>query len=346
MKTFVLSLLALFASFTGLSANAQSIKWHPGHYVRLTAGDTQTAHFKAIDEIGSETAVKGVQVRLFWYDLEKSKGQYNYALIDSYLKKLKSVPVKKRLVIQVMDRRFSTNVKTGIVPNYMMTDPLYKGGVTATKNGFTARLWEQATMDRLIALYRAIGGHYDAEPYFEAIGNVETTLSLGTNRPAGYSTPALTAQYKRFVKGVRSALPHTNLFFYSNWLGSDALMGELIQSMVVPAVAAGGPNTVPGQLTQGQKVWTGVFGADFRGNLAIANGVESGELGGNHGNFTPKQLHDWAYNTLKVNYMLWSRNTFTGTAAQQWKTGILPYLRTNPKVWTACPTSYGLCNKN
>jgi hypothetical protein len=201
-------------------------------------------------------------------------------------------------------------------------------------------------MDRLIALYRAIGAHYDAEPYFEAIGSVETTLGFGATKPAGYSVSTLTTQYKRFVKGVRSAMPHTSVLFYTNWLGSDALMGELIQSMVIPGIAAGGPNTMPNKLTQGQEVWTGVFGADYRGNLAIANGVEGGELGGNHGDWTPKQLHDWAYNRLKVNYMIWVRNTSTGGADQQWDTGILPFLRTNPKVWTACPTSYGLCNKN
>src|SRR5690348_851253 len=124
-----LSLLALL--FSALAAAAPSIaatKWHPGHYVMLNLGDTQEPHFRTIDQIAGVPAVKGVEVRLFWSQLEPSKGSYNFSRIDAYLQKLKSLPTPKRLVVRVMDRKFGTSNRSGILPNYMLSDSIYKGG--------------------------------------------------------------------------------------------------------------------------------------------------------------------------------------------------------------------------
>jgi hypothetical protein len=345
MKHSIYLFLAFFAFITAPSAGAQGVKWHPGHYVTLNGNDPQGLHFSHIDDIAKESAIKGVQVRIWWHELERSKGSYDFSKVDAYLKKLKSLPVPKRLVVRIMDRRFHTTSRTGIVPSYLLSDPIFKGGVVATKNGFAARLWEQPVMDRLIALYRAVGLRYDADAYFEGIATNESTLGFGSNKPAGYSTTALANQYKRFVNVVRTAMPKTNLFFNANWLGPDALMSELVQEMVEPGVATGGPNTVPGKLTQGQRVWTGQHGADYRGTLAISSGVETSELGGRNGAFTPKQIYEYANNTLRVNYLFWVRNTWNGGSAQRWSTGILPFLRTNPPLRTSCPSSYGQCAK-
>jgi hypothetical protein len=344
MKHIILFSLT-FLAFTATNADAQGIKWHPGHYVLLPGGATQAVHFLHIDEIAREPAIKGVQVRIWWHELERSKGSYDFSKVDAYLKKLKSQPVPKRLVVRIMDRENNTTSRNGIVPSYLLSDPVYKGGLVVTKNGFAARLWEQPVMDRLIALYRAMGARYDSDNYFEGIATVETTLGFDRNVPPGYSKEALANQYKRFVSAVRPAMPRTNLFLYTNWMGSDALMAQLIQALVEPQVAAGGPDTVPGALTQGQRVWTGHLGADYRGLLAISSTVASAALGGHHGTFTPKQINDFAYNTLHVNYLFWVRNTWKGGSNQRWSTEILPFLRTNPPIRTGCPISYGICAK-
>jgi hypothetical protein len=77
--------------------------------------------------------------------------------------------------------------------------------------------------------------------------------------------------------------------------------------------------------------------------LALGSSVEAGELGGNLGDFTPKQISDFAYNTLHLSHIFWVRNTWSGDSSQRWYTGILPFLRTNPPIRTACPVSYGIC---
>jgi hypothetical protein len=347
MKNITLFFSVAILTLVGISAaEAQSIKWHPGHYMTMANGASQAQHFSHIDEIGKEPAIKGVQVRIWWYELEPSKGIYDFSKIDAYLNRLKSQSAEKRLVVRIMDRAFSTTSRARIVPDYLLSDPQYNGGVVRTKNGYAARLWEKPVMDRLIALYQAIGTRYDSDNYFEGLQSGETTLGLNGSKPPGYSVTTLAQQYKRFAAEARRTMPRTNLFFATNWLGPDEVMGSLVQSFVEPAVGVGGPNTQPDNPTQGQRVWIGQMGADFRGTLAISSSVESTELGGSHGDFTPKQIYDFAYNTLRVNYLFWSRNTWNGDAGQQWQTGILPFLRTNPPTRAGCPTSYGLCATN
>jgi hypothetical protein len=344
MNTGIRASMVFFALLAASSATAQGIKWHPGHYVTLAGNDSLAQHLAQIDELGAESAVKGVQVRIWWHQLEPTKGVYDFSLIDAYLNRLKAQPTAKRLVVRIMERRFNTSSQLRIVPDYLRYDPLYKGGLVQTSTGYAARLWEPLVMNRLIALYQAIGKRYDTEARFEGVASEETTLSLASF-PAGYSHAALKDQYCRLANAVRAAMPSTNFFLYTNWIGSADLMSSLIQDLTVPAVAASGPDVIPDAMTLGQKVWTGVYGADYRGTLALASSVETGELGGNLGDYTPQQINDFAYNTLYLSHIFWIRNTWAGDSSQRWHTGILPFLRTKPPFRGRCPSSYGVCLK-
>jgi hypothetical protein len=198
-------------------------------------------------------------------------------------------------------------------------------------------------MDRLIDLYRRIGWRYDGNPDFEGIHTEETTLSLGSPFPSGYSWEKLENQYTRLLKRARLAMPRTNIFMGANWLGSTNLMQDFIQFLPDHRISAGSSNIIPNRINHGQRVWTGEFGADYRGYLAISNSIEAGELGGSSGDFTPAQINDYAYDKLHANYLFWVRNTWSGDSSQRWNTGILPFLRTGPRIRTACPTNYGIC---
>jgi hypothetical protein len=331
-------LLTLFAP----GASAQGHKWHPGHYVMLTGDTSVYQHLKQIDEIGRDGSIKGVMVRIWWHDLETSWGRYDFSRINRYLQRLRQQPTTKRLVVRVMDRAFHERSPSGIVPNYLRNNSQFNGGVIRTKNGYAARLWERRVMDRLIALYRQIGHRYDSEPLFEGVFTEESTLGLRWV-PAGYSNQKLVQQYIRFMNQVKPAFTRTNLFMNVNWIGSSSLMGDLVQAMVWPGIAAAGSDLVPGEKTLGQQVLTGIYGADYRRELPIASAVETASLGGSLGDFTPRQIANAAYNDMQAHYLFWVRNTWKGDRAQRWYTGILPFLRTNPPVRTRCPNSYGIC---
>ena len=340
------ALAALLAVAAATTTHAQNVKWHPGHYVSLNNG-TEAERFRQIEEVARESALKGVQLYIWWYELEKSKGVYDFSKIDALLKKMKAQAVPKRLIVRVMERRFGTSTKTGIVPSYLLSDSIYKGGVAYQQpnNSVVARLWEPAVMDRLIALYRALGTRYNSDPYVEGFATEETAIGFASNQiPSGFSTSALLKQFLRFASSARTTMPQTNLFMFTNFLGSDANMGSLIQALYQNDQGVGGPSTIPNRYTQGQKVWTGGTGANYRGLVGIATGLEEPVFGGKHGDWSPKQIGDWAYNSLGTTHMIWFRNTWVGTSSQRWSTGILPYLRTNPPTRTKCPTVYGTCN--
>jgi hypothetical protein len=337
--------LALLGLLAATSVSAQGVKWHPGHYVILNMGDSQSQHFATIKDLGDESSIKGYMLRLYWAQLETSKGVYNFALIDTYLRQIKAQPVDQRLVLRVMDRRFGGTTSSGIVPKYLTTESSFNGGLIKTHSGYAARLWEKAVMDREIALFKALGAHYDKDMLFEGLSTEETTLSLPTPYPSSYSDAVLETQWQRLAASVKPVMPTTNLFVLTNWLGSSKTMGTLIQSFTSSRAAAGSSNIIPSSPNTGQQVWMGWFGADYRGLLPIGNGVETSELGGKHGDYTPKQLGDYAYNTLKANYVFWTMNTWEGDSTQRWSTGILPYLRKFPPVRTGCPRVYAWCFK-
>jgi hypothetical protein len=346
MNKRILGSIAALGLLVASAASAQGVKWHPGHYVMLPGGGSMSAHLSQIEEIGDEPAIKGVMVRLWWHELETGWGRYDFSRINTYLWKLKQQPTRKQLVIRIMDREFQTNSAGGIVPDYLRTNWRFNGGVVRTNTGYAARLWEAPVMSRLIALYQAIGRRFDDDAYFEGLFTEESTLSLRSPFPSGYSHAALTQQYMRFVDQVKPAMPRSNLFMNANWIGSSSLMSDLIQQLSESHVAAGSSNITPGSKTLGQRVVTGDFGANYRWDLPIANGVETAELGGRLGDYTPWQIGNWAYNELHSHYVFWTRNTWSGDSGQRWHTGILPYLRSDPPFRANCPNTYGWCIRN
>ena len=340
MKRNLASLaVPLILAFT-TSVAAQGVKWHPGHYVMLGTENSRALVLRRIDEIGREPAIRGVQVRVRWHDLEKQKGVYDFSMIDAYLARLKAQPTRKQLVVRVIDRKFNTSSAYGIVPDYLRTSA-YHGGVVRTQTGYAARIWETSVMDRLIALDKHLAWRYDGNVRFEGLATEETTLGVRSPTPSGYSNATLAWQYRRLVNALAAAMPHSNFFLYTNFIGSSSLMDGLMQTLMRAPGAAGGSNVVPGRKSLGQKVWTGVYGADYRWILPLSSSVETGELR----SYTPRQINDFAYNQLHLNYIFWVYNTWAGDASRRWATGILPFLRTKPPFRSACPSNYGICRR-
>jgi hypothetical protein len=341
MNRWLLALIGILVLCATAPATAQGTKWHPGHYIMLRGDVPIDQHMQHIAELTNEATIQGIMVRFWWYDLEPERDEYDFTLIDRYLQALRELNTTKRLVVRVMDRRFSTRRSLNMLPDYLLEDPVFNGGFVRSSTGFAARIWERPVMDRLIALYQAIGERYDSEPLFEGAFTEESTLSFhAPNIPEGYSNELLVAQYLRFLPAVKPTMPTSNLFFNANWIGSPILMSQLVQAIHDAGVGGGGSNVIPGRLTQGQQVLTGVYGADYRLQLPIANGVERADL---RAGFTPEQIALYAYDTLRTHYLFWMRNDVDGAPEQQWSTGILPYLRTQPPIQTRCPNIYGIC---
>jgi hypothetical protein len=82
----------------------------------------------------------------------------------------------------------------------------------------------------------------------------------------------------------------------------------------------------------GEKIYRGVIGGiDYRNRMISGFSVQTPELNGDEGTFTPSELFNHCVYTNKCRYMFWIRNLTYGGPEQQWSTGILPFIRANPR---------------
>lgn len=85
----------------------ECVKWTPGHYV------LPTRQFRNINQeslIASlDKNFKGLQIVLFWRELEPGKDQYDFKKIENTLEMLKKY--NKQLFLQVMERSFKAGHK-------------------------------------------------------------------------------------------------------------------------------------------------------------------------------------------------------------------------------------------
>ena len=92
-------------------------------------------------------------------------------------------------------------IKT-ILPEYLCRRP---GTVASTATdqdnwGWRAKIWEKPTMDRLIALSKAMAKRYDKRPLFEMVFFNETTCSFPES---GFTLPAYHDQLERWFEASR-----------------------------------------------------------------------------------------------------------------------------------------------
>lgn len=324
-------------------------KWHPGHYqTTVSIGQTGIPY---LSELADESHVLGIQQRYWWAQLEPRKGVYDFSLIESHLALLK--PMGKRLVIQVMDRSWSGTSAAGVLPAYLGSEPAFKGGWYVKPNdmGVVAQLWEPAVMDRLIALYAALGARFDREVYVEAIMAEETTpaVSPGPPAPASYTRATLATQLKRLASAVRRAWPTTNVFLPTNFLAGE--LEGIVAHCATQQVGVGGSDVMPPphKGAEGDRIIRGELGGvDYRDRLPIGYGVQTPSLCGKEGCWLPSELMDYAYGTLGATHVFWVRfgtQKDTATAKYSWAQGILPTIRARKgRTNAACPAAYaGAC---
>jgi hypothetical protein len=343
------------------------VKWHPGHYMMMWKGMSQSQ----MDSIRNEPYVMGVVRRYYWAQLEPSEGVYDFSAIESDLEYLKAMPKPKRLVIQLFDREYHHPTPVGFIPNYILDNPRFGGkegwyaengsrwyGVAPAKAGFIARNWDPVVMDRWIALNRAVAARFDNEPYLEAVSGQETTPGLARKLPPDYSVEKLAGQWKRYISEVVPAFPQTNVLIYANSLGNQ--VSNVIDHCYRQRCAIGGLDTMPTQdysptsvgPTEGQRVIMGADGGTrYAGKMPVMFIVSSPSLVGKEGPNTPDAIYKYAMERLGVTHLFWVKlgtEWDTPTKKYSWDYGILPLIRANKGLTnTACPANLqSRCNTN
>ncbi|MBN1237037.1 MAG: hypothetical protein JXB36_00975 [Gammaproteobacteria bacterium] len=336
------------------AAAASARKWHPGHYMQVLRGSVdsqQAARFPYYDAIGNNPDIEGVSVWFRWSQLEPRRGDYaaGIQLIRAELDKLKSLPVPKRLVIQVLDAAYGSDCPASdYFPSYLSSN----GSLFQTMNQCVWRRWDATTMGYFIDLMAALGDAFDGDPYVEMISPFHET-AIGWNKtpfPSDFSDAALETQYRRLADAMSGAWPTTIVRFPTNWGMNESIMSDFVSHLESLGAGAGNPDICPSCDMAIDSILSGdIGGRDYRGVIPIVMGVEVSELGydsvGPDGGFTVQEIYDYAHDAKRSTHILWDRNVVIGNSSsdprygQQWP-AMLNLFSTQPIEHTDCPRSF------
>ena len=383
---------ATTATTATTSSSVRGIKWHPGQYAWYSPGAVnEVSGYRAdlpvhrdailgfLDSIATEASVKGVLLAVYWKALEgDTPGDYTagFAALDAIL--ARAAQYNKKVILRLEARvDGSFRAISDVFPAYVANGAAFGTTVVNHQDGSysstTSRMWQAATADRLIALTQAYGARYNSHPALEMFSLGETALNVADSLD-GFSASAWLAQLQRLLIAGRAAFPNTAIRVSANDLWPDSLMQRLLATCEQYAIAVGGPDVWPQDVTQADRVFAGLDQAgqslytDYRDRLPWAVEAQWQSFGGK---FTMRQLWDaeasgyTAPNTqyqggpragqnflmpsMKVRYFIWYVNEYNGDASTQWKTAILPLIRSlnGAPASSACPTSYATgCNAN
>lgn len=377
-----------------------TIKWNPGNYMAsytvLGAGDTLSKVQSEMDDINGYNNILGYRVFITWGALEPSEGVYDFSLLDAIFNRLKTqYNQPKRMVVVVLPGTFGGSMPSGgsggTIPMYLQTDSTYGASPVAGSYGwwgqnsggastgaFAAALYRPAVMDRMIALIQALGAHYDADPYFEALMFQEDAWMMGMWGSApDFSASDSITQFERMLSAATAAFPHTSVIMENTWAGSVTEAENFEQWMVQNRVAPGSADTV-GQtafnmgyatasngLAWGLQGYMGIVpagssygGGDLRSQSHAMLDVEAMDLSGAYfsnwgapNGYQPLDIIAALNSTYRASHAFWTHlfgtepvypGSGTVNSASPWAawSNLAPVINANPLTNTSYPANY------
>jgi hypothetical protein len=281
-------------------------------------------------------SVAGAQLKYTWRELEPERDRYAFRPLLDDLAFLEAHG--KRLWVQLQDVSFDERVN---VPDYLLEDPEFNGGANrkyeydeerkvAKFDGWVARRWDPAVIDRLGRLLRALGDEVDGR--IEGVSLAETSVGFGRGeetRPAGYSLDAYATGIKAIMSAAGEVFPRSEVIQYANFMPGEWLPWDdkgylrgVYEHAAIAGVGVGGPDLMP--FRKGQQNHCQRFirerSADTVAGLAVQWGNLE-EIDPETGRpVTVERLHRFAEDELALDYIFW------GTQEPFYSEAILPYL--------------------
>lgn len=313
-----------------LCGAAEAVKYNPGHYVALEANARLDA-FPYLDE----PAIRGFNIRYTWVTIEPEENRYDFSAIRRDL----AIAAKhgKQLVAFLTDKTFfpgSPNPLPAYIRHYSMTNA--NGGITPKK-------WEKKLIEREIALTQALAKEFDRHPNFEGIAWQESAPSVPMKEleSAGYTPELFRDCMIRLLSGSSQALPHSQVFWYQNFLpGKMEYLRDIVQAVLPYRVVLGGPDILP--YRTGLKFSYGLYD-EFRGKMKLSSSAQADSYCHHKddtdnskkrvfhegkkpihpdGYVTMQQIFEFGRDRLHLNYIFWS------------------YITSRPKQYPGDPPAY------
>ena len=221
-----------------------AVKWHPGHYYApmpfMRANPSIMAQIYA--ELKATPALRGLQVRFPWPELEPEEGRYDFKAIEQILAEL--APMNKHLVILLELKSFSPQVFP--VPTYMRNER-YEGGAFAFSNfgqstlrGYNLKLWNSGVHDRLAALVAELGKRFNGHAHFEGLGFTETALGQPIDLVSSHDTGKYFDNLLSVQRQMRVSFPNTVTYQFVNY--PREILAGFVDQLRSIGTGLGGPD--------------------------------------------------------------------------------------------------------
>lgn len=279
----------------------------------------------------SNPNIAGAQIKYMWWQLEPTKGVYDFSAIRHDLKILQSKG--KKLFVQLQDSSFY--LKEKVVPPYLLHAD-YDGGVCPqfdndgkVQEGWVAKRWNRAVQVRFHLLLAKLGKEFDGK--IEGINLPETSIGVeqkGKPLPNGYSHERYFEAVLENMAALKKAFPNSTAMQYANFMPGEDLPADdkKFLSRVYSfgnkiGVAMGGPDLLPFRYYQQVNSYALLQRHDGVTGIAVQDGNYADIDRKTGKRMTAKELRNYARETLKVKYIFWC------TEEPYYSKEVLPMLR-------------------
>ena len=258
----------------------------------------------------------GAQIMYAWKELEPSKGNFDFSIIESDLDYLSSRD--RKLFIQLQDATF--NPKYNAVPDYLLSAE-YDGGAVMQRgdgddDGWTAKRWNKNVQQRFAALLLALGERFDGR--VEGINLQETAIGVTSALDRSFTPEKYVAAIQENLLALKKAFPRSTTLQYANFMPGEWLPWEdkgylraVYNFAEKTGVGLGAPDLMvrkKGQLNHALAVmheheYTVPLGIAVQDGNYIGM-TNSGKVVSRRQNLVPL-LHAFAEEFLRVDYMFW-----------------------------------------
>lgn len=305
----------------------------PKHYVFFGRDRTRISEPSFLGNAG----IAGAQLKYTWRELEPELDRYDFEPLRKDLAFLEKHG--KRLFVQLQDVSFSKQVP---VPEYLLKDPAYGGGVAAKYeyegddeskarfDGFVARRWDATVRARFGKLLHQLGKAVDGR--VEGLNLAETAVGFGESgkrHPLGFTYEGYLEGVKAIMSEARVAFPRSRVIVYANFMPGEWLPGDdrgYLRAVYSHAekigVGVGGPDLLPhrkGQQNHGLALIAARASSTPAG-LAVQDGNLAERNPRTGKAVSVEELYFFAKDRLRLDYIFW------GTEEPHYSKSVLPFL--------------------
>ncbi|KAF9281653.1 hypothetical protein BGZ68_006510 [Mortierella alpina] len=287
----------------------------------------EEGNLTAIADIIRRPDIHGAQMIYNWKQLETSKGHYNFSAIDADLQVLETIDPAKRLFIQIQDRFDLPGNETKRVPEYLLVEPEYEGGLymqvssdTHLPAGWQTKHWVPAVRHRFQELLTALGQKLDGKIF--GINLPETAFAYDGDLPQSICDGYFEGQMEN-LNNASYAFPKSVVIQYMNFWPCENpptdqpyMKRAFAEAVSKKTFGLGGPDVKPWKYTQ--MINSYHFFNETRHELShVAMAVQSPDLGlmnpRTNQTYTLDDFKSFSQDYLGADIMFWTSQMFNQT---------------------------------